>query len=112
MIVYAVICRAKDAAFLAEAFVIATFVNGRRDEKSKSSVTNIPPIVAGIFQHLRDHPPPSTTPQNAFSIPLQTTDDNSIELGSLQDHFLHILFENGVFYGALSDDDAMKDHKV
>jgi hypothetical protein len=125
MIVYCVICRAKDAAILVEL-------------SSPDLKGNAPQVTTALLEQLRDHPQQLkegdlTTyvnrssnknsyaePDDVFSNFLQActiamttvTQDGEMDLGNIQEHFFHLWNSNGVFYCCLSDDAVTKDQKV
>ena len=136
MIVYCVICRAKDAAVLVE---LST-----PDLKG-----NAPQVTTALLEHLRDHPqqlpegdlrtyvnrsspssnnssrsnnsnnpfgadPPAqndifSTFLSACTIPITSvTQDGELDLGNIQEHYFHVTNYEGVFFCCLSDDAIAK----
>ena len=131
-ILYAVICRSKDAAVLAE-FISEAMPVG----------SNAPQVTVALLEHLRDNPAAvqdgdmttyvhrndgsnnkgsssSGRKKNddifgsflqACTVPLKTTDEN-LELGHVQENYFHLWNEKNVFYCCLSDDPNPKYQKV
>jgi hypothetical protein len=123
-IVYAVICRARDAGILVE--VATEALDG----------SNAPQVTTALLEHLRDHPAAmkegdlkTFVHQNnnrngnnwegddffsqfmqACTVPITTTDD--LDLGAVQEHYFHLWYDAGVFYCCLSDNPAPKEQKV
>jgi len=113
-IVYACICRARDAAILTEVC----------DRDVKGSVG---PVVVELMQHLRDHPnffndgdlktfvQRNEAENDFFSHFIEAcsaalgdeTDDNTT-----QEHYFHLYFKDGVYYCCLGDDRDTRDQKV
>ena len=109
MIVYAVICRAKDAAVLVEV-------------STEALTGNAPQVTTALLEHLRDHPESlvegdlkTYVQRNAgeandiFSNFMQActvaiTTAESMDLGDVHEHFFHIWHMDGVYYCGLSDD--------
>ena len=118
MIVYSVICRARDAAVLVEV-------------SSDSSDGNVPQVTLALLEHLSQAGPQAIgerdlktyvhrNEQNAgdiFSQVVQACTTMSIQtkeeldLGD-EEHFFHLWTEDGVFYCCLSDDPDPRRHKV
>ena len=117
MIVYSVICRARDAAVLVEV----------TSEALTSG--NAPQVTTALLEHLRDNP--TTVNEGdlktfvhrngesedffsqitqAFTVNFQTAED--IDLGSIEEHYFHFISFEGVFYCCLSDDSNDKEQKV
>lgn len=118
MIVYTVICRAKDASILCE-------------RSTEALQGNAPQVTTALLEHLRDHPDvvkegelrtyihrnDDTIPDDIFgqvlhacTVPITTAEQ--LELGSVQEHYFHLWFESGVFFCCLSDDPEPRNHKV
>jgi vesicle-associated membrane protein 7 len=119
MIVYAVICRSKDAAILCEFC-------------SEALTGNVPQVTAALLEHLRDHPAimkegdlktfrhrndGSSSEEDFFSqflqactVAVSTSED--LDLGSVQEHFFHLWHQDEVFYCCLSDDSDPREQKV
>jgi vesicle-associated membrane protein 7 len=110
MIVYAVICRSKDAAILSEF-------------SSEALTGNAPQVTAALLEHLRDHPAimkegdlktfrhrnDGTTEEDFFSqflqactVAINTTE--VLDVGAVEEHFFHLWHQDEVFYCCLSDD--------
>jgi hypothetical protein len=118
MIVYAVICRSKDAAILCE--------------HSTEAVTgNAPQVTAALLEHLRDHPAimkegdlktfrhrnDGVNEEDFFSQFLQActvaiSTAEEMDLGAIEEHFFHLWHQDEVFYCCLSDDKDPKEQKV
>jgi hypothetical protein len=120
-IIYAVICRAKDAAILVEVC----------DKDVKGTFGT---IMIELLQHLRDHPTifqegdlktfiqRNSIELDFFSHFLEacsaaaafgndgTTDEE--DANDTDSHFFHLYFKGGVFYCCLSDDADTRDQKV
>ncbi|KAL3903740.1 MAG: hypothetical protein SGILL_010332 [Bacillariaceae sp.] len=119
MIVYAVICRSKDAAVLAE-------------YSSEALTGNAPQVTAALLEHLRDHPAimkegdlktfrhrsdDGMTEDDFFSqflqactVAVNTTEE--LDIGAVEEHFFHLWHQDEVFYCCLSDDRDPKEQKV
>jgi vesicle-associated membrane protein 7 len=119
MIVYAVICRAKDAAILVEYF-------------TESLSGNAPQVTTALLEHLRDNPnviqegnlktfvhrnSDETVSEDFFStviqactVPINSAED--LDLGSFEEHYFHLWYQDGVYYCCLSDSPEPRHHKV
>ena len=118
-IIYAVICRAKDAAILVEVC--------DRDVKGTFGT-----IMIELLQHLRDHPTifhdgdlktfiqRNTMELDFFSHFLEAcsavttmgNDNETTTTDETDNHFFHLYFKNGIYYCCLSDDADTRDQKV
>ena len=112
-IVYAVVCRAKDAAVLTEAC----------DRDIKGSVG---PVMVELLQHLRDHP--DFFADGDMKTFVQRNEEDRLDFFShfieacsaaigegTRDtvvHFFHLYFKDEVFYCCLGDDPDTRDQKV
>lgn len=118
MIVYAVICRSKDASILAE-------------YSTEALTGNVPQVTAALLEHLRDHPAimkegdlktfrhrnDGSSEEDFFSQFLQActvavTTADEMDLGAIEEHFFHLWHQDEVFYCCLSDDRDPKQQKV
>ncbi len=120
-IVYAVICRARDAGILVE--VATEALDG----------SNAPQVTTALLEHLRDHPAAMKEGDlktfvhrnenggwdgddffsqfmQACTVNITTSDD--LDLGAIQEHYFHLWYEAGVFYCCLSDNPEPKEQKV
>ena len=120
-IVYAVICRARDAGILVE--VPTEALDG----------SNAPQVTTALLEHLRDHPAAMKEGDlktfvhrngngdwhgddffsqfmQACTVSIKTTED--LDLGTVQEHYFHLWYNAGVFYCSLSDNPEPKEHKV
>ena len=119
MIVYTVICRARDAAILVE-------------QSTEALTGNAPQVTTALLEHLRDHPAAMNEGDlktyvhrnekdgggddifsqffQACTMNITTADD--LDPGDIQEHYFHLWFHEGVFYCCLSDDADMKQQKV
>jgi hypothetical protein len=119
MIVYTVICRAKDAAILV-------------DFASEELSGNAPQVTCSLLEALRDNPTimeegllktfvhrnyddgPEDFSFNTFmqacTVPITTTEE--LDLGMIQEHYFHLWYQDGVYYCCLSDDPDPRYHKV
>jgi Synaptobrevin/Regulated-SNARE-like domain len=118
MIVYAVICRSKDAAILCE-------------YSTEALTGNAPQVTAALLEHLRDHPAimkegdlktfrhrnNGTSEEDFFSqflqactVAVSTADE--LDLGAVEEHFFHLWHQDEVFYCCLSDDRDPREQKV
>jgi hypothetical protein len=111
MIVYAVICRSRDAAVLVENY-------------SPELGGNAPQVTVALLERLRDHP--EFLPPGERKIFAQRNDTNDFFSdilmactggfenpdGGLMDHFFHVWHVGGVFYSCLSDDPDVRSHQV
>ena len=120
-IVYAVICRARDASILVE--VPTEALDG----------SNAPQVTTALLEHLRDHPAAMKEGDlktfvhrngngdwhgddffsqfmQACTVSIKTTED--LDLGTVQEHYFHLWYNAGVFYCSLSDNPEPKEHKV
>jgi hypothetical protein len=93
-IIYAVVCRAKDAAILVEVC----------DKDVKGTFGT---IMVELLQHLRDHPDFFSEACSAAA--LGNDNDSANDTDS---HFFHLYLKNGVYYCCLSDDADTRDQKV
>jgi hypothetical protein len=119
-IIYAVICRAKDAAILVEVC--------DRDVKGTFGT-----IMIELLQHLRDHPKlfqdgdlktfiqRNTVELDFFSHFLEAcsaatigndVDPDDSDACDTDNHYFHLYFKTGVYYCCLSDDSDTRDQKV
>jgi len=112
-IVYAVVCRAKDAAVLAEVC----------DRDIKGSVA---PVMVELLQHLRDHPTFFNDGDRKTFVQRNESEldffSHFIEACSAaigegsedeqQEHYFHLFFKDEVFYACLADDPDTRDQKV
>jgi len=112
MIVYAVICRAKDATVLAE-------------HSSDSLMSgNGPQVTIALLQHLKDHPDivkdgelktfvhnNEEGVEDFFSEFLNVCAMN-FEDDILDEYYFHLFLKDGVFYCCISDDPDTRDQKV
>ena len=122
-IIYAVVCRAKDAAVLVEVC--------DRDVKGTFGT-----VMIELLQHLRDHPnvyiqendcrtfvQRNTDEIDFFSHFLEACsaaaagfgnvdDDGEDDIAATDNHYFHVYFKKGVYYCCLSDDAATGDQKV
>jgi hypothetical protein len=118
-IVYAVICRSKDAAILVEF-------------TSEALTGNAPQVTTALLEHLRDNPGAMQEGDlttyvhrnerggvrddifgqflQACTIPVTTTEE--LDLGDVQENYFHLWHQNGVFYCCLADDPDPKVQKV
>jgi len=125
MIVYAVICRSKDAAILCE--------------YSADDLTgNAPQCTAALLEHLRDHPKilkqgdlktfrhtnkatygsSSGVKEEDFlsqflqacTVAITTADE--MDLGSIEEYFFHLWHQEDIFYCCLGDDKDARQQKV
>jgi hypothetical protein len=118
MIVYAVICRSKDAAILCE-------------YSTEALTGNAPQVTAALLEHLRDHPAimkegdlktfrhrnNGTNEEDFFNQFLQActvaiSTAEEMDLGAIEEHFFHLWHQDEVFYCCLSDDRDPKEQKV
>jgi len=120
-IVYAVICRARDAGVLVECATEA--LDG----------SNAPQVTTALLEHLRDHPTAMKegdlktfvhrnsagdwNGDDFFSQFMQActvsiTTSNELELGDVQENYFHLWYQEGVFYCCLSDNADPKEQKV
>ncbi|KAL3910567.1 MAG: hypothetical protein SGILL_007644 [Bacillariaceae sp.] len=118
MIVYAVICRSKDANILCEF-------------SSEALTGNAPQVTAALLEHLRDHPAimkegdlktfrhrnDGTSEEDFFSQFLQActvavSTAEELDLGSVEEYFFHLWHQDEVFYCCLSDDRDPREQKV
>lgn len=114
MIVYAVICRAKDAIVLAE-------------HSSDSLMSgNAPQVVIALMEHLRDNP--NLIQDNDMKTFVhnnaEAEDDffqdfmnvcamqTEIQDASVDEHYFHLYLKDGVTYCCISDDPDTRDQKV
>eukprot|EP00934_Nitzschia_sp_Nitz4_P006628 Nitzschia sp. Nitz4//scaffold3_size479765//123077//123949//NITZ4_000053-RA/size479765-processed-gene-0.65-mRNA-1//1//CDS//3329550617//6618//frame0 len=120
-IVYAVICRSRDAAILVELATEA--LDG----------SNAPQVTTALLEHLRDHPAAlkegdlktfvHRNESGAFggddffsqfmqacTVNITTTDE--LDLGAVQENYFHLWYNEGVFYCCLSDNPDPKEQKV
>uniref|UniRef100_A0A7R9WY67 V-SNARE coiled-coil homology domain-containing protein n=1 Tax=Craspedostauros australis TaxID=1486917 RepID=A0A7R9WY67_9STRA len=118
MIVYFVICRSQDAAVLVE---MAT----------EALRGNAPQVTTALMEHLRDHPQQAPEGDlktfvqrngaegeddifnmfmNACTVAVRTS--ATMDLGDVEEHYFHLLHDDGVFYCCLSDDDELRKQKV
>jgi hypothetical protein len=114
MIIYTVICRARDAAILVEV------------SSPELSSGNAPQVTALLLSHLKDHPEQLLEGERKTFV--QRNDDAeedffsffmescSTALGGeeawVEEHYFHLLRIAGVFYCCIGDDADMKDQKV
>jgi hypothetical protein len=120
-IIYAVICRAKDAAILVEVC--------DRDVKGTFGT-----VMIELLQHLRDHPNlylrdndcKTFIQRNAAELDffshfleacsaaavLGNDDDENEMTNDTDNHYFHVYFKNDVYYCCLSDDSDPGDQKV
>jgi hypothetical protein len=117
-IVYAIICRSKDAAVLAE-------------YTSEALTGNAPQVTTALLEHLRDNPGAVREGDlttyvhrnekgasddifgqflQACTIPITTAEE--LDLGSVQEHYFHLWQRSGVFYCCLADDPGPREQKV
>jgi len=114
MIVYAVICRSRDAAVLVENY-------------SPELGGNAPQVTLALMERLRDHPEFLTKGESkTFSQRNEETDffaftsfleacytggekDNATAYG---DHFFHVIHDGTVLFSCLSDDPDPRSHAV
>jgi hypothetical protein len=120
MIVYTVICRAKDAAILVE-------------QSTEALTGNAPQVTTALLEHLRDHPTAMkegdlktfvhrneaegwdgddffSQIMQACTVSIKTTDE--LDIGAVQEHFFHLWQQEGVFFCCLSDDPDPRAQKV
>lgn len=119
-IVYAVICRARDAGILVE--VATEALDG----------SNAPQVTTALLEHLRDNPAALKEGDlktfvhrngkdeggddffsqfmQACTVSITTTDE--LDIGAVEEHFFHLWYEGGVFYCCLSDNPVPKEQKV
>lgn len=120
-IVYAVICRARDAGILVE--VATEALDG----------SNAPQVTTALLEHLRDHPAALKEGDlktfvhrnskggfdgddffsqfmQACTVSITTTDD--LDLGAVQEHYFHLWYQDAVFYCCLSDNPDPREQKV
>jgi hypothetical protein len=118
MIVYAVICRSKDAAILCEF-------------SSEALSGNAPQVTAFLLEHLRDHPAlvkegdlktfrhanPGADQEDFFSqflqactVAISTSDE--LNPGDVEEYFFHLWHQDEVFYCCLGDDKDPREQKV
>lgn len=113
-IIYAVICRAKDAAVLTEVC----------DKDVKGTFGS---VMVELLQHLRDHPElfqdgdlktfvqKNQAEIDFFSHFLEACSaalGDEEEGSSTSEHYFHLFFKDGVFYCCLGDDADTRDQKV
>jgi hypothetical protein len=119
MIVYAVICRAKDAAILVE--VSSPELGG-----------NAPQVTTALLEHLRDHPDQLAEGErktflqrneelDLFSMFLEscsayglstTTETTTNNNNNAEEHYFHLYKTAGVIYCCLGDDNDLRTQKV
>lgn len=119
MIVYAVICRAKDAAVLVEFL-------------TESLTGNAPQVTTALLEHMRDNPNIIqegklktfvhrnsdddfsedffSTVVQACTVPINTAEE--LDLGHFQEHYFHLWLQDGVYYCCLTDSPEPRHHKV
>ena len=123
-IVYAVVCRSRDAAILCEV-------------SSEALTGNAPQVTTALLEHLRDNPSALQEGDlktfvhrndrdvengdpgddffsqfmNACTIAVTTT-DSELDIGAVQEHYFHLWHQAGVYYCCLSDDPVQRQQKV
>ena len=120
-IVYAVICRARDAGILVECATEA--LDG----------SNAPQVTTALLEHLRDNPATMSEGDlktfvqrnskgdwdgddffsqfmQACTVSITTAEE--LDAGALQEHFFHLWYDAGVFYCCLSDNPQPREQKV
>ncbi|KAG7365452.1 synaptobrevin [Nitzschia inconspicua] len=118
MIVYAVICRSKDAGILC-------------DYSSEALTGNAPQVTASLLEHLRDHPAIMKEGDlktfrhrndgmsdedflsqflQACTVAINTSDE--LDAGAVEEYFFHLWHQDEVFYCCLSDDRDPLQQKV
>ena len=122
MIVYAVICRARDAGILVE-LATESLAGG-----------NAPQVTTALLEHLRDNPNVIrdgslktfvhrnhddaefggddifNTMLQACTVPISSAAE--LDLGHFQEHYFHLWLDNGIYYCCLSDSPEPRHHKV
>jgi len=122
MIVYSVICRARDAAILVE-LSTESLAGG-----------NAPQVTTALLEHLRDNPHVIregnlktlihrneddremggddifNTVLQACTVPI--TSAAELDLGHFQEHYFHLWLDQGILYCCLSDSPEPRHHKV
>ncbi|CAB9524216.1 Vesicle-associated membrane protein 7 [Seminavis robusta] len=119
MIVYAVICRAKDAVVLAE--------HSTDDLMSG----NAPQVTIALLQHLRDHP--DMIKDKEMKTFVHSNDQEESDLDAfwsdflhvcameseevandviIMEYYFHLYLKDGIFYTCISDDPDTRDQKV
>ena len=125
MIIYTVICRAKDAAILVEC-------------ADRELAGNAPQVTAMLMGHLRDHPDILLSGERKTFVQHNNASSQDKENGglanfdffsmfmdtcanalgeeteqSIQDeHYFHIILKGGVFFCCIGDDPDFRDQKV
>ncbi|CAJ1962835.1 unnamed protein product [Cylindrotheca closterium] len=121
MIVYTVICRARDAAILVE-LATESLAGG-----------NAPQVTTALLEHLRDNPSVIqeghlktfvhrnqddeemgddifNTVMQACTVPISSAPD--LDIGQFQEHYFHLWLDDGIYYCCLSDSPEPRHHKV
>ncbi|KAL3934538.1 MAG: hypothetical protein SGBAC_009765 [Bacillariaceae sp.] len=121
MIVYTVICRARDAAILVE-LATESLAGG-----------NAPQVTTALLEHLRDNPNVIQegnlktfvhrnhddeemgddifgTVMQACTVPISSAAE--LDLGQFQEHYFHLWLDKGIYYCCLSDSPEPRHHKV
>jgi len=112
MIVYAVICRSKDAVVLAE-------------HSSNSLMSgNAPQVTISLMEHLRDNP--KLINNGEMKTLVHNNDDQeddffsdflnvcamTMDFPDIDEYYFHLFLKDGVLYCCISDDFDAKDQKV
>mmetsp|Transcript_101687 Transcript_101687/g.152374 ORF Transcript_101687/g.152374 Transcript_101687/m.152374 type:complete len:273 (-) Transcript_101687:172-990(-) len=117
-ILYAVICRAKDAAILVE-------------YASEALTGNAPQVTTALLEHLRDNPgavgegdlttyvhrnekggSDDIFGQFLQACTMSITTTEELDLGSVQENYFHLWQQSGVFFCCLADDPDPREQKV
>ena len=111
MIIYTVICRARDAAVLVE-------------ESSPELAGNAPQVTAMLLSHLKDNPHLVQEGERKTFVQKNMTEDDflsyfiescSVALGeesAAEEHYFHLLSKSGVYFCCIGDDPDFRDQKV
>lgn len=111
MIVYAVICRSRDAAVLAENY-------------SPELSGNAPQVTMALMERLRDHPEFLSEGETKTFAQRNEDFDFFAFRGMLEactggggtavtgDHFFHVIHDGTVYFSCLSDDPDLRSHQV
>ena len=111
MIIYTVICRARDAAVLVE-------------EYAPDVAGNAPQVTAMLMSHLKDHPELIQEGERKTFAQRNQDDSDFLsffvescaaalgEESDVEEYFFHILLKEGVYYCCIGDDSDFRDQKV
>lgn len=112
MIIYTVICRARDAAILVE-------------ESTPELAGNAPQVTTMLLTHLKDHPElvqegemKTFVQRNLEEVDFLSyfIESCSTALGEeesgVEEHWFHLLSRKGVYYCCIGDDPDIRDQKV